>query len=130
MAVLAGVDDQLASGGASGEGVAARRAADSCEPELGMKVLHGTVSFFVVGRKLSYALAPPTNKNAPGLAGIPGESFSGAAAARQTLDRPSLQDYVLLLAWNLKEEILEQLSAVREWGGPFVVPIPEVAVLP
>jgi SAM-dependent methyltransferase len=38
-------------------------------------------------------------------------------------------DDVLLLPWNLKDEIVEQMSAVREWGGRFVVPIPEVTVL-
>lgn len=38
-------------------------------------------------------------------------------------------DYVLLLPWNLKDEIIEQMSAVRGWGGRFVVPIPEVTAL-
>jgi SAM-dependent methyltransferase len=38
-------------------------------------------------------------------------------------------DYVLLLPWNLKDEIVEQMSAVREWGGRFVVPVPEVAAV-
>jgi 2-polyprenyl-3-methyl-5-hydroxy-6-metoxy-1,4-benzoquinol methylase len=38
-------------------------------------------------------------------------------------------DYVLILPWNLKEEICNQLSYIREWGGKFVVPIPEVEVL-
>ena len=37
-------------------------------------------------------------------------------------------DYVVILPWNLKDEIMEQLSFIREWGGRFVVPIPEVAV--
>ena len=37
-------------------------------------------------------------------------------------------DFLLLLAWNLKDEIVEQMSHVREWGGRFVTPIPEVAV--
>ncbi|WBO85366.1 class I SAM-dependent methyltransferase [Hymenobacter yonginensis] len=37
-------------------------------------------------------------------------------------------DYVLLLPWNLREEIMEQMSGIREWGGQFVVPIPEVQV--
>jgi len=37
-------------------------------------------------------------------------------------------DYVLILPWNLKNEIREQLSYIREWGGKFVVPIPEVEV--
>jgi hypothetical protein len=38
-------------------------------------------------------------------------------------------DYVLILPWNLKDEIVEQMSAVRSWGGRFVVPIPEVRIL-
>jgi SAM-dependent methyltransferase len=37
-------------------------------------------------------------------------------------------DYVLILPWNLKDEIIEQLAYVRAWGGRFVVPIPEVQV--
>ncbi len=37
-------------------------------------------------------------------------------------------DYVLILPWNLKDEIVDQLSYVREWGGRFVVPIPRVIV--
>jgi SAM-dependent methyltransferase len=38
-------------------------------------------------------------------------------------------DYVLILPWNLREEIVGQLAEVRSWGGRFVVPIPEVTVL-
>ncbi len=38
-------------------------------------------------------------------------------------------DYVLILPWNLKQEIVAQLAHVREWGARFVVPIPEVKVL-
>jgi len=41
-------------------------------------------------------------------------------------DRP---DYILILPWNLKEEIVAQLGYVREWGARFVVPIPRVEVL-
>jgi len=37
-------------------------------------------------------------------------------------------DYVLILPWNIKDEIIEQMSFIREWGGKFVVPIPEVKV--
>ncbi len=37
-------------------------------------------------------------------------------------------DYVLILPWNLKDEIVKQISYVRDWGGKFVVPIPEVEV--
>jgi hypothetical protein len=37
-------------------------------------------------------------------------------------------DYVLILPWNFKDEIMEQMSHIRDWGGKFVVPIPEVKV--
>lgn len=37
-------------------------------------------------------------------------------------------DYVVILPWNLKDEIMAQLHFIREWGGRFVVPIPEVAI--
>ena len=37
-------------------------------------------------------------------------------------------DYVLLLPWNLKDEIVDQMACVREWGGKFVVPIPDVQI--
>ena len=37
-------------------------------------------------------------------------------------------DYVVILPWNLKDEIMKQLAFIREWGGRFVVPIPKVAV--
>jgi hypothetical protein len=35
-------------------------------------------------------------------------------------------DYVLILPWNLKDEIIREMSHIREWGGQFVMPIPEV----
>lgn len=38
-------------------------------------------------------------------------------------------DYILILPWNLKEEIAAQLSYARDWGAKFIVPIPEVQVL-
>jgi 2-polyprenyl-3-methyl-5-hydroxy-6-metoxy-1,4-benzoquinol methylase len=42
--------------------------------------------------------------------------------------RETRPDYVLILPWNLKDEIVEQLQYVREWGGRLVVPIPKVAI--
>jgi hypothetical protein len=38
-------------------------------------------------------------------------------------------DYVLILPWNLKDEIAAQLAYVREWGGRCVVPIPTTQIL-
>lgn len=37
-------------------------------------------------------------------------------------------DYVLILPWNLQSEIIKQIAYVRDWGGKFVVPIPEIKV--
>ena len=39
-------------------------------------------------------------------------------------------DYVLILPWNLRDEIATQMAGVRAWGGRFVVAIPRVEVLP
>jgi hypothetical protein len=36
---------------------------------------------------------------------------------------------VLILPWNLKDEIVQQMQHVRDWGGQFIVPIPEVQVI-
>lgn len=44
--------------------------------------------------------------------------------------RETRPDYVLILPWNLKDEIMQQLSYIREWGGKFVVAIPELKVYP
>jgi 2-polyprenyl-3-methyl-5-hydroxy-6-metoxy-1,4-benzoquinol methylase len=38
-------------------------------------------------------------------------------------------DYLLILPWNLTDEIVQQMGYIREWGGQFVVPIPEVRVI-
>jgi hypothetical protein len=39
-------------------------------------------------------------------------------------------DFVLLLPWNLRDELATQLEYVRAWGGRLVVPIPSTEVLP
>jgi SAM-dependent methyltransferase len=44
---------------------------------------------------------------------------------RITETRP---DYLLILPWNLKDEIMEQMAHIRQWGGRFVVPIPGLQV--
>ena len=44
--------------------------------------------------------------------------------------RDTQPDYVLVLPWNIKDEIMAQMSYIREWGGQFVLPIPEVRVVP
>jgi hypothetical protein len=38
-------------------------------------------------------------------------------------------DYVLILPWNFKDEIIAQMAHIRSWGGKFVVPIPDVTIV-
>jgi C-methyltransferase C-terminal domain/Putative zinc binding domain/Methyltransferase domain len=38
-------------------------------------------------------------------------------------------DYIVILPWNLKREIIGQMHHAGDWGGKFIVPIPEVAIL-
>ena len=38
-------------------------------------------------------------------------------------------DFVIILPWNLKSEITEQLSYIGKWGGKFVIPVPELEVI-
>jgi SAM-dependent methyltransferase len=56
---------------------------------------------------------------------LPGSRLPILAPERLQQTRP---DYVLILPWNLKREIMDQQAAVRSWGGRFVVAIPEVTV--
>ncbi len=41
-------------------------------------------------------------------------------------DKP---DFILILPWNLKDEIMEQLSYAKDWGAKFVIPIPELQII-
>jgi hypothetical protein len=56
---------------------------------------------------------------------LPGTHIPIHPVERLAEERP---DYVLILPWNLKEEISAQLSYVREWGGQLVVPLPELEI--
>ena len=56
---------------------------------------------------------------------LPGTHIPVFAPEKIAETRP---DYVLILPWNLREEITNQLAYVREWGAKFVVPIPELSI--
>jgi hypothetical protein len=56
---------------------------------------------------------------------LPGTHIPIFAPERILETRP---DYVFILPWNLKDEIMEQMGIIRSWGGQFVVPIPDVKV--
>jgi hypothetical protein len=58
---------------------------------------------------------------------LPGSRIPVHAPERIDETRP---DDVLLLPWNLKDELIRQLEHVRAWGGRLLVPIPTPAVLP
>ncbi|MCW5661976.1 MAG: class I SAM-dependent methyltransferase [Burkholderiaceae bacterium] len=57
---------------------------------------------------------------------LPGTRIPIHAPDRIRETRP---DYLFLLPWNLKDEIIDQMSIIRSWGGKFVVPIPTVQVI-
>lgn len=38
-------------------------------------------------------------------------------------------DFVLILPWNIKDEVMAQMAYVRDWGGKFIVPIPRATIL-
>jgi SAM-dependent methyltransferase len=57
---------------------------------------------------------------------LPGSRIPICAPDRIRETRP---DYVLVLPWNIKDEIAQQLAFVQTWGGRLVVPIPEPKVL-
>ena len=42
--------------------------------------------------------------------------------------KETMPDFVLILPWNLQDEIMDQMKYIRQWNGRFVVPIPEVRV--
>ena len=43
--------------------------------------------------------------------------------------RETKPDYLAILPWNIKDEIVSQMDYIREWGGKFVVLIPQVEVI-
>ncbi len=57
---------------------------------------------------------------------LPGTRIPVFAPEKLAQTRP---DYVLILPWNLKDEIVGQMAFIRDWGGKFVVPIPRVEIL-
>ena len=44
--------------------------------------------------------------------------------------REAQPDFVLILPWNFKDEIMQQISYIREWGAQFIIPIPEARIIP
>ncbi|HEX3903435.1 MAG TPA: class I SAM-dependent methyltransferase [Polyangia bacterium] len=58
---------------------------------------------------------------------LPGTHIPIFAPEKIDQERP---DYVFILPWNFKDEIMTQLAHIRSWGGKFIVPIPQAVVVP
>ncbi len=57
---------------------------------------------------------------------LPGVRIPIHAPERLLEARP---DYVLILPWNIQDEVMNQMQAVRDWGGRFVVAIPDLRIM-
>ena len=57
---------------------------------------------------------------------LPGTHIPILAPEKIDETRP---DYILILPWNFKDEIMSQMAHIREWGGKFLIPIPQVRVI-
>ncbi len=57
---------------------------------------------------------------------LPGSRIPIVKPERIFLDKP---DFVIIFPWNIKTEIMNQLKDIREWGGQFIIPIPELVVI-
>jgi len=52
---------------------------------------------------------------------MPGSRIPIVDEAHLRMDKP---DFILILPWNLKEEVMDQLSYIRDWGGRFTIAVP------
>ena len=57
---------------------------------------------------------------------LPGSHIPVVSEDHIKSDKP---DFILILPWNIKDEIMDQLVYVRDWGGKFVITIPELQLL-
>jgi predicted glycosyltransferase len=56
---------------------------------------------------------------------MPGSRIPIVAETRLQQTRP---DYVIIIPWNLRTEVMDQLAYIREWGGQFVTAVPSLVV--
>ena len=77
---------------------------------------------------ITHELIPFTVDRNPHKQGLllPGTHLPVRDPAALVAARP---DYVFILPWNLKDEIIAQLAEVRAWGGQFAVPAPDLTII-
>ena len=56
-------------------------------------------------------------------------SVAAARASPARIGDAEKPDYIFILPWNLKDEIMKQLAHARAWGAQFIVPIPEPQII-
>jgi 2-polyprenyl-3-methyl-5-hydroxy-6-metoxy-1,4-benzoquinol methylase len=56
---------------------------------------------------------------------LPGVHIPVFSEEKIKLEKP---DYIVILPWNLRDEISSQLSYIREWGGKFIVAVPQIEI--
>jgi hypothetical protein len=47
----------------------------------------------------------------------------------ENLLKEETPDYVVILPWNLKDEVMSQLNYIRSWGGKFIIAVPHLELL-
>ena len=57
---------------------------------------------------------------------IPGTGIEISSPKKIDQDKP---DYLILFAWNFKDEIIDQLSEYRSTGGKLIIPLPKVEII-
>jgi hypothetical protein len=57
---------------------------------------------------------------------IPGVKLEVVDPARIAVDKP---DYLVILPWNHKDEIMRQQAQIKDWGGKFIIPVPTPVVV-
>ena len=57
---------------------------------------------------------------------LPGSRIPIEAPEKIRITKP---DFVFILPWNIKDEVMEQMGFIRDWGGKFVIPIPKFEVV-
>ncbi len=57
---------------------------------------------------------------------LPGSHIPVVAEGRLTIEQP---DYIIIFPWNIKDEIMEQIKYIKDWGGKFVIPVPRLEII-
>ena len=53
---------------------------------------------------------------------------SHLAVVEEAIIRKLRPEYIIILPWNIKDEVTEQLTYIREWGGKFVIAVPDILI--